>query len=46
MELGSFLRSAESLAATLLGLHERGLIHKDINPRNILVSDSSRSRFG
>jgi predicted ATPase/signal transduction histidine kinase len=41
MELGSFLRLAESLAATLLGLHERGLIHKDINPANILVDDST-----
>ena len=40
MELGQFLRLAESLAAALHGLHERGLIHKDINPSNILVNDS------
>jgi PAS domain S-box-containing protein len=41
MELGKFLRLAEALAAALQGLHERGLIHKDINPSNILVDDST-----
>jgi PAS domain S-box-containing protein len=41
MELGRFLRFAEALAAALHGLHERGLIHKDINPSNILVNDST-----
>jgi PAS domain S-box-containing protein len=37
MELPRFLRLAEALVAALRGLHERGLIHKDINPSNILV---------
>jgi PAS domain S-box-containing protein len=41
MELGKCLRLAEALAAALQGLHERGLIHKDINPANILVNDST-----
>ena len=36
-----FLRLAEALASALRGLHERGLIHKDINPANILVNDST-----
>jgi serine/threonine protein kinase len=38
--LPTFLRLAEVLAAALRGLHEGGLIHRDINPANILVSDS------
>ncbi len=37
MELSRFLRLAAALAAALRGLHERGLIHKDINPANLLV---------
>jgi PAS domain S-box-containing protein len=41
MEVGKCLRLAEALAAALQGLHERGLIHKDINPSNILVDDSA-----
>jgi predicted ATPase/signal transduction histidine kinase len=40
MALPTFLRLAEALAAALRGLHERGLIHRDIHPANILVSDS------
>ena len=32
-----FLRLAVALSATLGGLHQRGLIHKDIKPTNILV---------
>jgi predicted ATPase/two-component sensor histidine kinase len=32
-----FLRVAIGLAVALGGLHKRGLIHKDINPANILV---------
>jgi PAS domain S-box-containing protein len=38
MELGRFLRLASSLAATVRCMHERGLVHKDIKPKNILVS--------
>ena len=41
MEPPRFLRLAEALTAALRGLHERGLIHKDINPTNILVNDST-----
>ncbi|MFB9268056.1 AAA family ATPase [Bradyrhizobium erythrophlei] len=36
MELGQFLRLAISLSAALRGLHERGIIHKDIKPANVL----------
>ena len=41
MELTRFLRLAETLATALRGLHERGLIHKDIKPANILVNTAS-----
>jgi predicted ATPase/C4-dicarboxylate-specific signal transduction histidine kinase len=37
IELGRFLRLAINLAGALGKLHERGLIHKDIKPVNILV---------
>jgi len=33
MEVGRFLRIAIGIAAALGKVHERGLIHKDINPR-------------
>ena len=45
MEPARFLRLAEALTAALRGLHERGLIHKDINPANILVN-IRQVRFG
>jgi serine/threonine protein kinase len=38
MELSRFLRFAVRLAAALGKLHERGLIHKEIKPANILVT--------
>ena len=41
MEPARFLRLAEALTAALRGLHERGLIHKDINPANVLVNNST-----
>ncbi|HXM02596.1 MAG TPA: protein kinase, partial [Chthoniobacterales bacterium] len=41
MELGRFLRFGVDLAATLGKLHQRGLIHKDIKPANILVNSAS-----
>src|SRR5258708_19391889 len=41
MELGRFLRLAINLAAALGKLHQRGLIHKDIKPANILVDSAT-----
>src|SRR5499425_1792671 len=37
MEVERFLRLAVSIAAALGKLHQRGLVHKDIKPANILV---------
>ena len=41
MEVGTFLRLAVALSGALGGLHERGLIHKDIKPTNILVDSAT-----
>jgi serine/threonine protein kinase len=41
MEMGGFLRVATSISAALRQLHERGLIHKDINPANVLVDSAT-----
>src|SRR6202046_1803399 len=38
MEMGSFLRFAAGISAALCQVHERGLVHKAINPTNILVN--------
>jgi PAS domain S-box-containing protein len=38
MEVGRFLRIAVAVSAALGRLHERGLIHKDIKPTNVLVN--------
>jgi PAS domain S-box-containing protein len=40
MELGKFLRLAIRLSAALRELHERGIIHKDVKPANILVDSA------
>src|SRR3954453_20975293 len=37
MEMDNFLRLAVGIAAALGQLHQRGLIHKDIKPTNIVV---------
>ena len=41
MEIGTFLRLAVALSAALRQLHERGLVHKDIKPTNILVNSAT-----
>ena len=38
MEMREFLHLATGISAALRQLHERGLIHKDIKPANILVN--------
>jgi serine/threonine protein kinase len=41
LEISHFLRIAIPLAGALRHVHERGLIHKDIKPANILVESTS-----
>jgi predicted ATPase/signal transduction histidine kinase len=41
METERFLRLAIALSAALGRLHQRGLIHKDLKPSNVLVSSST-----
>jgi serine/threonine protein kinase len=41
LEVAHFLRIAIPLAGALRQLHERGLVHKDIKPANILVDAAS-----
>src|ERR1700688_4872993 len=41
LEVSQFLRIAIPLAKALRRVHERGLIHKDIKPTNILVDPAS-----
>src|ERR1700692_1300176 len=41
LEVSHFLRIAIPLAKALRRVHERGLIHKDIKPTNILVDPAS-----
>ncbi|HLM71416.1 MAG TPA: AAA family ATPase, partial [Polyangiaceae bacterium] len=38
MDLGAALKTAACVADTLDALHRRGVVHKDINPRNILIN--------
>jgi PAS domain S-box-containing protein len=41
MEIGSFLRRAISIAEVVGKLHQRGLVHKDIKPANILINNAT-----
>jgi serine/threonine protein kinase len=41
LDISQFLRIAIPLAGTLRRVHERGLIHKDIKPANILMDAAS-----
>jgi PAS domain S-box-containing protein len=41
LDVSHFLRIAIPLAVALRRVHERGLIHKDIKPANILVDDAA-----
>ncbi len=41
MELTRLLRFAVGIATALSGLHEKGLIHKDVKPANILVDSAT-----
>ena len=40
LDLARFLRLAISLATALGHVHQRGLIHKDVKPENVLVDDA------
>src|ERR1700735_182078 len=41
LEIGSFLRLAIGIATALAQVHQRGLIHKDIKPANVLVNSAT-----
>jgi serine/threonine protein kinase len=41
MDVGGFLRQAIGIATALGKLHQRGLVHKDIKPANILVNGTT-----
>jgi serine/threonine protein kinase len=41
MEVGRFLRLAIGIAMALGKAHQRGLVHKDVRPANILVNGAS-----
>ena len=43
LEVAQLLRLAEQLAAIIAAMHRRGVVHRDINPANIVVSGPTRA---
>src|SRR4029077_20585547 len=41
MEMGRFLRLAPAVTSAVGKLHQRGLVHKDIKPANILFNETT-----
>src|SRR5215470_5030085 len=41
MEVGRFLRLAIAVTSAVSKLHQRGLVHKDIKPANILLNEAT-----
>jgi serine/threonine protein kinase len=41
MKIGSFLGGAVGMASVLGKLHQRGLVHKDVKPANILLNEAT-----
>ena len=41
MEVGQFLRLAIAIAQSIGKVHQRGLVHKDIKPTNILLNEAT-----
>ena len=44
MEVGRFLRLAIAVTSAVSKLHQRGLVHKDIKPANILLNEATGAR--
>lgn len=45
LELAAFLQLAATIAAALAKVHAKGIIHKDVNPANILLDDRGGVRL-
>jgi serine/threonine protein kinase/tetratricopeptide (TPR) repeat protein len=43
MPMPEVLRHAESLAGALAAAHDRGILHRDVNPKNIMVTTDGRA---
>src|SRR6516164_5298148 len=41
MDMGRFLRLGSTIASALGKLHQRGLVHKDVKPANILINEAT-----